>query len=298
MSGKKTAENLNIFVEELALSLVGWQVEEAQARLITEPTYGDDYEQQIAVSATFRFLSEDWTDRFSDSSYAQEAFLTLNQRRNPAPTSNYRWVVLEKIKKAKKGLIRVSAKTDPWTCSKPLSPEDLDLRLTAYDLDDVSDLYINSKLSLPEPTSSVEVTVVDETTVPAIRTKVVAASAYLSKGEYKSTITMHAEGIFEFGGPEDLLKCYLGESEWDDEDATVVGTAPFEVDVPEIKFEILDESGFLLEDRTCTFSGHIPVDEHGNVPRRQPRWIGRDVIDLDDLPGEPSRVVVRVIDGD
>jgi hypothetical protein len=54
----------------------------------------------------------------------------------------------------------------------------------------------------------------------------------------------------------------------------------------------------LLHDRTCRLYGHIPVDSKGNVPRRQPRWIGRDVIDISDLSGDPQRVVVRVTDGD
>lgn len=300
--GSKKTEVVDISVDELALSLVGWQVEDAQARLVTESHDRTDHEQQLAFSAIFRFLSEDWTDRFKESDgddYASEVLLTLNRRDTPAPSSNYRWVVLEKIKKAKKGSIRVSAQSDTWTGHAPLSAKDIDLRLTAYDLDDVSDLYINSKLSLPSPTTiPLEITVVDETSVDAPRPKVAIADAYVSKEDYRSTLTVHTEGTFEFGGAEDLLKAYLDRNAWENPKSTVKESAPFEVAVPEIRFEIMDETGFLLGDRTCNFYGHIPVDDQGTVPRRRPRWIGRDVIDIGDLPGAPHRVVVRVTDGD
>ncbi|OBJ86048.1 hypothetical protein A9W97_18735 [Mycobacterium gordonae] len=300
--GSKKTEVIDINVDELALSLVGWQVEDAQARLVTESHDRADHEQQLAFSGTFRLLPEDWTDRFKDSDgddYAPEVFLTLNRRDTPAPSSNYEWVVLEKIKKAKKGPIRVSAKSDTWTRRAPLTAKDIDLRLTAYDLDDVSDLYINSKLSLPSPTAiPLEIIVMDETSVDAPRPKVSVAHAYVSKGEYRGTLTVHSEGTFEFGSAEDLLKAYLDQRDWEDRGSTVKHSAPFEVAVPQIRFEVLDDTGFLLHDRTFMFYGHIPVDGQGNVPRRQPRWIGRDVIDINDLPGEPHRVVLRVTDGD
>lgn len=301
MSSKK-AEAIDISVDELALSLVGWQVEDAQARLVTEshnPTY---HEQQVAFSASFRFLPEDWTDRFKDSDgddFASEVFLTLNRRDAPAPLSNYKWVVLERIKKAKKGLLRVSSQSDSWSCNTPLAAKDIDLRLTAYDLDEVSDLYINSKLSLPSSTTTpVEIALVDETSAEAPRPKVAVAHAYVSHSEYKTTLTVHAEGTFEFGSAEDLLKAYLDRRDWGDPRSTVKESAPFEVAVPEIKFEILDPTDFLLDDRTCKFYGYIPVDGEGNVPLRQPRWLCRDVIDVSDLAGAPQRVVVRVTDGD
>ncbi len=299
--GSKRAEAIDISIDELALSLVGWQVEDAQARLVTTLDGRANYEQQVAFSGTFRFLSEDWTDRFKESDgsdFASEVFLTLNRRDSPAPSSDYEGVVLEKIRKANKGLTRVSAKSDTWTCRAPLAARDIDLRLTACDLDDVRDLYINSELTLPSPTTPLEITVVDETSVDAPHAKVAVVNAFLSKGDYRTTLTVHAEGAFEFGSAEDLLRAHLDRLDWEDHGSTVKEFAPFEVDVPEIRFEIVDDTGFLLDARTCMFYGHIPVDERGDVPRRQPRWVGRHVIDIGDLPGDPHRVVVRVIDGD
>lgn len=299
MSSKKT-EAIDISVDELALSLVGWQVEEAQARLVTESRDWGDPEQQIAVSAAFRFLPEDWTDRFRSSDnddYTPQMYLTLNRYAPPAPSSNFKWIVLEKIKKAKKGLIRVSDKSDTWTSQAPLAAKDLNLRLTAYDLDNVSDVYINSQLSLPSPTTiPIEIIVVDETSMGAPRPNVTLAHAYVSKEDYKSTLTVHAEGTFQFGSAEDLFKAYRNRCGWIDHTATVKDSAPFKVAVPEIRFEVVDDTGFLLDGQTCNFNGHIPVDDQGNIPRRQPRWIARNVIDISNLPGDPHRVVVRVTD--
>jgi hypothetical protein len=48
--GSKKAEVIDIVVDELALSLVGCQVEDAQARLVTESHNRTDYEQQVAFS--------------------------------------------------------------------------------------------------------------------------------------------------------------------------------------------------------------------------------------------------------
>lgn len=300
--GSKKTEVIDISIDELALSSVGWQVVDAQARLVTESHDRTHHEQRLAVSATFRFLPEDWTDRFKESDdddFAPEVLLALNRHDVPAPTSNYRWIVLEKIKKASKGLLRVSPQSDTWTCLTPLAAKALDLRLTAYDLDDVADLYINSKLSLPSPTTTpLEITVVDEASAAAPCANVAVAQAFVSTSDYRATLTMHAEGTFAFGSAEDLLKTYVDRHDWADDESTVKDSAPFKVDVPEVRFEILDDTGFLLHARTCRFYGHIPADDEGNVPRRQPRWIGRDVIDVGKLPGDPHRVVVRVIDGD
>jgi hypothetical protein len=297
--GNKKAEDIDIVVDDLALSLVGWQVEDAQARLVTESHDSTDHEQQVAFSGTFRFLSEDWTDRFkrSDSDdYAAQIYLTLNRRDAPAPTSNYEWVVLEKIKKAQKGLIRVAAKSDTWTCRAPFTAADIDLRLTAYDLADVSGVYINSRLNLPGPTRALDIAVVDEASVAGPRAKLAAAHAYVTNDE--ATLTMHIEGTFEFGSADDLLRAHVEQREWVDRRSTLQEAAPFEVTAPDVRFEIEDETGFLLGDRTCRFYGRIPVNDQGAVPRRQPRWVARDVIKISKLPGDPHRVVARVIDGD
>jgi len=300
--GRKKTEVIDISVDELALSLVGWQVEEAQARLVTESQDWGDPEQHLAVSATFRFLSEDWTDRFMRSengSYAPTVYIALNRHDAPAPSSDFNRVFFETIQKVKKGLIRVSAKSEIWTSQAPLAAKDLDLRLTAYDLDDVSGRYGNSEAALPSPaTTPLEIIVMDETSVGAPRPNVTIAHAFVSKKDNESTLTVHTEGTFQFGGSEDLLKVYRDRHDWVDRVATVKDSVPFEVAVPEIRLEILDCTGFLLDDRTCDFGGHIPVDYQGNVPGRQPRWIGRTVFAISDLPGDPHRVVVRVTDGD
>ena len=282
--------------------MAGWQVEEAQARLITEPQEWGDPEQLIAVSAALRFLTEDWTDRFTDSDnddYAPKLFVTLNRRDAPAPSSNYDSILFETIKKAKKGLIRVATKSDSWRGKAPLTTNDIDLRLTAYDLADISNQYINSELELPYPkTTPLEVVVVDETSVGAPRPNITVAHAYVSEDDHVATLTMHAAGTFQFGSAEELLEVYRDRQDWAKHLTTVKDAAPFKVAVPEIRFEILDDTGFMLSDGSCRFSGHIPVDSKGMVPRRQPSWVCRHIIDVGDLPGNPNRVVVRVTDSD
>jgi hypothetical protein len=47
--GSKKAEVVDVAVDELALSLMGWQVDEAQARLVTESHDRTDHEQQAGL---------------------------------------------------------------------------------------------------------------------------------------------------------------------------------------------------------------------------------------------------------
>jgi hypothetical protein len=299
MDRKKT-EAIDVNIDELALSLVGWQVEVAQARLITEDRGTAQLTQQLAVSCTLRFISEDWTDRFvgsDDDSYAPEVYLTVNRRDSPAPSSNFKWVVLEKIKEATKGLIRVSAKSDSWPCETPLAAKDIDLRLTAYDFCEISNEYINSQLELPSATTThLEIIVLDETRDGSFRSNVTVANAYVSKGDYSSTLILHTEGTFEFGSAEDLLKLHRHGRDAIGHVLTLKEAAPFKVAVPKISFEVLDNTEFLLDVRTLRFHGYIQVDDQGNFPRRPPRWVGRNVINMNKLPGDPSRVVVRISD--
>lgn len=294
MGGKKI-EALNVEVDELALSLVGWQVEEVQARLVTESFGKKDHYQEVSVSGTMRFLAEDWSERFSDDDhddYVPTPHLIFNRRDAVVPPS-FDWLLLETMKKARKRPLRMSRKSRTWSCESPLRPADLSLTITAYDLDDLSTEF---QLA-PAATQEITLDIFDETSQGSIRTRMTKSSACIL-GHDDGEVRIHLEGVFEYGSAEELLADYLAAEDWRDRDAPLGDTVPFEVDVPGFVVEVMDATGFLLDNRTLQPHGHIPVGEAGKLPGRPPRWAVQANIDLDDMAGVPSRVVVRIQDAE
>jgi hypothetical protein len=291
--GKKTIEPLGVEVDELTLALVGWQVDEFQARLVTESFGRKDHFQQIAVSATLRFVPGDWSDRFTGSGYVPSPHLVLN-RRGATMAPSFEWVMIETEKKASKRPLRISRTSSSWECKAPLNPEDLVLGLTAYDLDD-----LDTRFELPPAQArDIPLELVDETSLDSVRVRLDSTSAQLlgDDGDDGGKVRVHLEGTFEYGTAHSLFVDYLAAGGWQDARATLADACPFEVDLPGVVVEVVDEGGFLLMQREPDLQGHIPVGEAGKLPGRQPRWAVQVGVDLEDLAGVPARVLVRVLD--
>ncbi|MEU5400271.1 hypothetical protein ABZ348_13380 [Streptomyces sp. NPDC005963] len=290
----KTVQTLGIEIDDLSLSLVGWQIDEVEARLVTKSYGKKDHYQEIAVSGTVRFLPEDWTDRFSGSDYAPPLLMALSRREDSPAAPRYERVVLESVKKVSKRPQRISLKSTSWECKKPLAPEDIALRLTAFDLEE-----IDSGLNLP-PTNvtALPIDVLDETTHESVRLRLNTSSAHILRDAYDKVLRVHLEGSAEFGTARELLADHLAAEDWRDEDATLEDECPFEVALPGLVVEVLDEAGFLLQKSEVSFYGHIAVTDGAKLPGRQPRWIADVGDDLDEYAGQPARVVVRLVDAE
>ncbi|MFE5806215.1 hypothetical protein [Streptomyces sp. NPDC056491] len=289
----KTVQPIDVEVDELSLSLLGWQIDEIEARLVTT-TYGkNDHFQEVAVSGTARFLGEDWTDRFSGGDHAPVLLLSLG--RAGAPTApGYDRVVIETVKKVSKRPQRFSEKSTSWECKKPLAPEEITLRITALDMEE-----IDSGLALPSSKySAVPLEVIDESTHTAVRLAVTTSSAHILRDEYDSRLRVHLAGSAEFGTADQLLAAHLAAEDWRDEDATLEDECPFSVPLPGLVVEILEEGGFLLTKREISLYGSIPVDESGKLPSRRPRWVADAGDDLGEYAGTPARVIVRIVDAE
>lgn len=64
---KKVTE-VPVEINELALSLLGWEVQDFRARVTTERYDDGDCFDKLAVSGVFRFNDADWVEGFSFSS--------------------------------------------------------------------------------------------------------------------------------------------------------------------------------------------------------------------------------------
>jgi hypothetical protein len=67
--GSDVAEKVSeveVEINELALSLLGWEVQDFRARVTTEQYKpGGNSFHKLAISGVFRFNDDDWTDCFS-----------------------------------------------------------------------------------------------------------------------------------------------------------------------------------------------------------------------------------------
>lgn len=296
--GKKI-EELNVEVDELALSLVGWQVENVRARLVTD-SFDDTHFQEIVVSGTARFLREDWSDRFSrdeDDSYPPTLLLGLSPVDRPE-LAVYTYALLETIRKAGKRPVRFSRSSSSWECSKPVKPEKIKLQVTSFDVSETDlDLAWPSAKTRPLP-----VELIDETAHEGVRLKLTACDATIVGKKRDASLQMRLGGFFEFGSAKELLADLFAVESWrgdaPEDEHEIKAECPFEVPLPGLAVEVLDESDFLLDKREVSLYGRIPVGEGAALPTRQPRWIAQFPFDLDELSGEPTRVVVRVLDAE
>ncbi|MFY0514836.1 hypothetical protein ACOMD4_31275 [Streptomyces anulatus] len=296
--GKKI-EELEVKTDELALSLVGWQVENVRARLVTD-SFDDTHFQEIVVSGTARFLKEDWSDRFTrgeDDDYPPTLLLGLGPVDRPELVS-YTHALLETVRKAGKRPVRFSESSRTWECSKPVKPEQIALHMTSFDLEETG-------LGLVWPSSKTKplpVELVDETVHEAVRLKPTTCDATIVGKKRDATLQVRLGGFAEFGSARELLADFIAMESWrgdePGDDYDVEDECPFEVSMPGIAVEVLDDTDFLLDKCEVSLYGRVPVGEGAALPSRQPRWIAQCSFDLDDLSGVPTRVVVRVLDAE
>jgi hypothetical protein len=291
---EKNIQPLRVVVDELTLSLLGWQISDISARLVTTSHDKREHFQEIVVSGTARFFPEDWSERFSNDDHAPTLLLSLSRIDSPAPP-NYTRLAWDTVQKVAKRPQRFSEKSMSWECKTPLTPEEIKLRITAFDLEEVA-----SDFELPPvKVTALPVEVIDETSRRSVQLQIDTTTAHIHKGEYDAALRVHLEGTVTFGAAAALLADHLASDEWRDQDATLEDECPFEVDIPGLVVEVLDEDGFMLERRENVFySGCVPVAEFGELPNRQPRWLLDSGASLDEYPGAPTRVVLRVMDAE
>lgn len=290
----KTVQRLDLDVDELSLSPLGWQIEEIQAHLVTT-TYSEwEHHQEIELSGTARFHGEEWSDRFGGGDYAPALLLAVGRTGSPVPPQ-YKRLVMETVTKLSERPRHLSEKSSSWECESPLSPEEITLRITAMDAEE-----IESDFGLaPGKHSVLPVEVIDESTqTAAVQLTVTTSSAHVLHDLYDSRLRVHLAGGAVFGAPEQLLAAHLAVHDWRDQDSTLEDECPFGVSLPGLVVETLGEGGALIRETEIDLSGSIPVGEAGELPARSPRWIADAEHDLDHSARLPTRVIVRIVDAD
>ncbi|MFJ2598982.1 hypothetical protein [Streptomyces erythrochromogenes] len=287
-------QRLDLEVDEASLSRLGWQIDEVEIRLVTT-TYSEwEHHQEIELSGTARFHGEDWTDRFGRGDYAPVLLLAAGRTGEPVPPQ-YKRLVMETVTEVSGRPRQLSETSSPWVCETPLTPEEITLRITAVDVEE-----IDSDFDLaPVQHTVLPVEVIDASTrTGAVRLTVTTSSAHLLHDPYDTRLRVHLAGSAAFGAPAELLAAHLAVHDWRDQDPTFEDQCPFKVSLPGLVVEVRREEGTVMRETEVSLDGSIPVSEAGELPARRPRWMADVCDDLLYGAPAPARVVVRIVDAD
>ncbi|MCX4718738.1 hypothetical protein OG818_23605 [Streptomyces virginiae] len=290
----RTVQRLELDVDALSLSHLGWRIDEVEACLVTTTYTEWEHHQEIELAGIARFTGEDWSDRFGGGDYAPALLLAVG--RTDAPVAPlYKRLVMEAATKVSEQPQQLFERSSSWECESPLPPEEITLRITAVDVEE-----IESEFDLaPEKHSVLPVEVIDQSTqTGAVRLTVTTSSAHLLHDPYDTRLRVHLAGSAVFGAREQLLAAHLTVHDWRDQDATLEDQCPFDVSLPGLVVEAVGEEGTLLREMEISLYGSIPVGEAGELPARQPRWLADAGYDLPYPARPPARVIVRIVDAD
>ncbi|MFJ6784377.1 hypothetical protein [Streptomyces yangpuensis] len=287
-------QRLDLEVDEASLSRLGWQIDEVEVRLVTT-TYSEwEHHQEIELSGTARFHGEGWSDRFGRGDYAPVLLLAAGRTGEPVPPQ-YKRLVMETVTEVSGRPRKLSETSSPWVCETPLTPEEITLRITAVDVEE-----IDSDFDLaPVRQTVLPIEVVDASTrTGAVRLTLTASSALLLHDPYDSRLRVHLTGSAAFGAPAELLAAHLAVHDWRDQDSTFESQCPFKVSLPGLVVAVLGEGGSVMRETEISLHGSIPVGEAGERPARRPSWMADACDDLTYGAPLPARVVVRIVDAD
>jgi hypothetical protein len=292
---KKVSE-IPVEINELALSLLGWEVQDFRARVVTEQ-YESDGKcfHKLAVSGVFRFNDADWVDSFSYSrDYPPHPIMLLS-----SPSISNRPAICRLNSGAINKGRPVRVADDDWFINtyRPIDHADLRIELTAYDSADSK--YGMS--DIPLQVKEIPIELVDESSHSSVRLTFDHVEAFTHRKYADQDDTrlglIRASGRVTFGTPEELLADWVStwrQPPWTT--PTVANKAPFSRSTPHLMFDILDDTGFLLEQIRGDVNITVHVDERGHTPSRAPRWLLDLHFDPDDYSAPPSRIIGRLED--
>jgi hypothetical protein len=283
----KTITNLTVLHDTPGLLDLGWQVEDFRARLVTD-VYDSDHYHSIAVSGTLSFLPDAWRDRFGQTAYTCPPLVWVQ-----LPGDDGSALAMElhspKIMKASGGPVRLSASETIGETRRPLDADDMTVKLAAFD-----SVNAGGRTTLPpEDYVALPIELIDEVSRPGIRLRPEITAEYSRK---KKTGHLTTVGTAEIGSVTELFLAHAADLEEDLEVDDLNDHCPFEVRVPQIQYQMYDDTGFMLRDWQADTYLEVPVSESERKPLRQPRWYSDFALD-EDL-GKPARIVARIIDPD
>lgn len=288
----KAVQEVPVKIDELSLSLTGWEVEDFRARVVSERYASDHYHHQLAVSGVLRFNEFDWSDRFTgfrEHSHYPTMLVFLWPLSNEPAISR---IAVENIKNGRLG--RIAESGTLIVTDGPIDCNDLEVRLTAYD-------YADTEWGLQEIPINIRQIPIElsgESDPSSVHLVVDLLGAFTYGSGESRWGRMRAAGRVSFGTADELFADEVSGWTYPAKKKTPVlqDEVPFQRPSPNLVFDIVDDTGFLLDQIMGYVGIQIPVDEHGQAPSRIPRWLVDHDFCPDRYSASPSRVIARIQD--
>lgn len=281
-------------LDEIALSLLGWELVDLRARVAVSPLGSTTYTNLLAAAGELRFHPDDWRDRFDDEDMSPSDYLPpiLWQLRSAqhGPLMSYQQLLHRPKVKEMRAPKAISSSTQQWLSRSAPDPDDLSLWVTAVDWEEIDGWRSEPSVQW----AGLPVELVDQTTLCGIQTNVRELTARIRDDE-EVEVSLWAQ--FTLGTAEQLLADAIGSDEFHGDPHAPVGKQEdYKVQTPDVTIDLYDETGFLLNSRTLSNYRWVGVKEGGIVPRRSPTMAAVAGTRLNDLIAAPHRVVVRLTD--
>lgn len=298
MADKKKVTPLEAEIDEVGLSVLGWEISNFQARLVTKDYGGGDVLYEAAASAQVRFHPDDWEVRYNASNLSESDYLSpivwQLRSRSRGPLMSYQQLVLALKGKEVRAPKMVSASMDAWEGKgkgeRKGNPDDLYVWVGGVDWEEIDGWHSEPAFKWRD----VPCDVVDYTTPRGVAIDVKEHSARVRDGEY---LEVTVRVIHPLGSADELLAAAIDSDDYfGDAKASPSDQADFVVQAPDVVVDVFDDTGFLLESRDLSNYRWVTVGEGGVVPKRNPSFITVPSFRLDDFAGKPARVLIRIQD--
>ncbi|MFJ4170296.1 hypothetical protein ACIPY3_12335 [Paenarthrobacter sp. NPDC089714] len=294
MAENKRITPLNFEIDEVGLSVLGWEISNFQARLVKEDYGPRQVFYRVAASAQVHFHANDWQVRYdatnlSESDYLPSIVWQLRSRSRGALMS-YQEVILPLKKRELRVPKMVSASMELWQGKGKGDPEDLYVWIGGVDWEEIDGWHSRPSFNWRDMPCEV----VDYTTLRGVTMDVKEHSALVRDGK---RLEVSVRAIHSLGSAEDLFAAYKDSEEfYGDSDARLDQYGDFVAQAPDVFVDVFDATGFLLDQRETSNYRWVTVGNGGAVPKRNPSFIQVVSFDLQDFSGDPARVVIRIQD--
>lgn len=272
----KVVTEIPVEVDAESMAEVGWEVLSCSATVSSQA--GTFHNTKLAVRGELRPLER--PDLFTPDKYTRPpvviAVHATQQSDKPA--------LFAPLSRSDR---YATSRFDEWgrvaRTAEPLDPAHIVVRMVAFDSFQGSQGFFG----VPRKVQPIAIESVNASTVPHISLRIDSLEAFVWDDDGALTGVLRAFGSVDHGTPEQLLADPIDDpgpplNFWEE--------IPFEAEVPQIRFDLLDAGGRFLDSEDGLIDIYLRVDETGVGPSRAPRW----AIDTEFDPVIDSTPVARI----
>lgn len=271
--------DIPVNVDEDALSRRGWRAVDARARLVT------DNWSKLSVSVALEFSDELWNSRFVDPRLTMSPVVVEVSSSTLGDTvyasMANRWDETSLVA----GDIRDSVSGTLAYNDSPIRASDVCLKLTSFDAADVS-FGIRPLLAARR---NLDVEFRDSAADLDAMELEIDVDAYIgAEVDSDEEVTVCVRGKAIMASYANLVEVTARRVEGHDD-------GEFEIKLPDIEIDIMDSTDFLLKRESCVHYMEVSGLQEADVPARAAEWVDFVRVSAEDLAGEPSKVIVRLV---